>query len=85
MSMNSVSTSLIWRGSKSRAEALLVGIAADDPETFTAEIIEIDSDYELRIHVSGDTLKNVRSTVDDLLACLGAIESTLNAINDESV
>ena len=37
---------------------------------------------ELRILVVGDSLRNVRSTVDDLLACLGAIESTLNALNE---
>ena len=84
MSVESVSTSLVWVGSKSRAEELLAGIAADDPETFSAEIIDIDDVYELRIHVSGNSLKNVRSTVVDLLACLGAIESTLNTINDES-
>lgn len=83
MSMSKVSTTLVWSGSKSRAEALLAGISADDPHTFNAEIIEVNNIWELRILVVGKSLGNVRSTVDDLLACLGAIESTLNAINEE--
>jgi hypothetical protein len=38
--------------------------------------------WQLRINVVGESLGSVRATVDDLLACLGAIESTLNAINE---
>jgi len=83
MSMSKVSTTLVWSGSKSRAEALLAGISADDPHTFSADIREVDDRWELRIIVVGKSLGNVRSTVDDLLACLGAIESTLNAIKRE--
>ena len=37
-------------------------------------------DFQLKIVVSGENLATVRSTVDDLLACLGAIESTLNSL-----
>ena len=40
MSMSTVSTTLVWAGSQSRAEALLAGISADDPDTFSAEITE---------------------------------------------
>jgi hypothetical protein len=80
--MSSVSTILVWTGSQSRADALLAGISADDPGTFSAEVIENNGQWELKILVIGDSLRNVRSTVDDLLACLGAIESTLNAINE---
>lgn len=80
--MSSVSTTLVWTGSQSRADALLAGISADDPDTFSAEVIENNGQWELKILVIGDSLRNVRSTVDDLLACLGAIESTLNAINE---
>ena len=83
MSMSKVSTTLVWSGSKSRAEVLLAGISADDPHTFSAEITEVSNKWELRIIVVGNSLRNVRSTVDDLLACLGAIESTLNAIKRE--
>lgn len=82
MSVSNVSTSLVWAGTQSRAEALLAGISADDPDTFNTEIVEIEGVWELRIQVSGKTLKNVRATVDDLLACLAAIESTLNAIDE---
>jgi hypothetical protein len=73
---------VVWAGSQSRAEALLAAISADDPDTFSAEIIENNGLLELKIFVVGDSLRNVRSTVDDLLACLGAIESTLNALNE---
>ncbi len=82
MSMESVSTTLILNGSRSHIEALLAGISADDPDTFNAEIKEINEVWELKIKVVGESLGSVRSTVDDLLACLGAIESTLNAINE---
>lgn len=80
MSMESVSTTLIINGSRSHIEALLAGISADDPETFEAKIIENKNNYQLKILVSGENLATVRSTVDDLLACLGAIESTLNSL-----
>jgi len=82
MSMESVSTTLVLDGSRSHIEALLAGISADDPDTFSAEIKEIDGMWQLRINVVGESLGSVRATVDDLLACLGAIESTLNAINE---
>tara|TARA_B100000965_G_scaffold392926_1_gene403066 strand:- start:2565 stop:2807 length:243 start_codon:yes stop_codon:yes gene_type:complete len=80
MSMESVSTTLIINGSRSHIEALLAGISADDPDTFEAKIIENKNNYQLKILVSGENLATVRSTVDDLLACLGAIESTLNSL-----
>ena len=80
MSMKSVSTTLEMNGSRSHIEALLAGISADDPDTFDAEIIQSKDDFQLKIVVSGENLATVRSTVDDLLACLGAIESTLNSL-----
>jgi|TARA_B100001142_G_C14210143_1_gene607277 hypothetical protein len=79
--MERVSTTLVLNGSRSHIEALLAGISADDPDTFNAEIKENNEGWELKIKVEGESLGRVRSTVDDLLACLGAIESTLNAIN----
>ena len=82
MSMESVATTLVLNGSRSHIEALLAGISADDPDTFSAEIKEIEGTWQLRIKVVGESLGSVRSTVDDLLACLGALESTLNAINE---
>lgn len=80
MSMASVSTTLTINGSKSHVDALLVGISADDPDTFEAKIIENEDGFQLRILVVGENLSTVRNTVDDLLACLGAIESTLNSL-----
>ena len=80
MSMASVSTTLTINGSKSHVDALLAGISADDPDTFEAKIIENEDVFQLRILVVGENLSTVRNTVDDLLACLGAIESTLNSL-----
>lgn len=80
MSMKSVSTTLEMNGSRSHIEALLAGISADDPDTFDAKIIKNKEDFQLKIVVSGENLATVRSTVDDLLACLGAIESTLKSL-----
>ena len=80
MSMKSVSTTLEMTGSRSHIEALLAGISADDPDTFDAKIIKNKEDFQVKIVVSGENLATVRSTVDDLLACLGAIESTLNSL-----
>ena len=80
MSMESVSTTLEINGSRGHIEALLAGISADDPDTFDAKIIQNKEDFQLKIVVSGENLATVRSTVDDLLACLGAIEATLNTL-----
>ena len=79
--MSSVEADIIWVGPRERAEALLAAISPDDPESFEADIVEVGDGVELRISVSGDHLKTVRSTVDDLLACLAAAESSLD-IND---
>ena len=80
MSMESVSTTLTINGSKSHVDALFAGISADDPDTFEAKIIENEGGFQLRILVVGENLTTVRNTIDDLLACLGAIESTLNSL-----
>jgi hypothetical protein len=76
--MSSVETEIIWAGSRSRAEALMAAVSPDDPETFVAEIVEVGEGVELRIRVVGEELKTVRSTIDDLLACLAAAESSLD-------
>jgi hypothetical protein len=76
--MSSVETEIIWTGSRARAEALMAAVSPDDPETFVAEIVEVGERVELRIRVVGEELKTVRSTIDDLLACLAAAESSLD-------
>jgi len=60
----------------------LAGISADDPESFDAKIIDVGNGTELRITVVGTSLKTVRMTMDDLLACLSAADSGLDAIDD---
>ena len=79
--MGSGETEIGWTGTRARAEALMAAVSPDDPETFGAEIVEVDGGVELRIRVVGDELKTVRSTVDDLLACLAAAESSLDVID----
>ena len=79
--MGSVETEIVWTGTRARAEALMAAVSPDDPETFGAEIVVGDGGVELRIRVVGDELKTVRSTVDDLLACLAAAESSLDVID----
>jgi len=76
--MSSVETDIVWTGSRARAEALMAAVSPDDPETFEVEIVEVRGGVELRIRVVGEELKTVRSTVDDLLACLAAAESILD-------
>ena len=70
-----------WRGGVERARALLSAIEADDPEMFTAEIIELtDGRVELVVAVTADSIPSLQSTMDDLLACLAAAEASLDAI-----
>ena len=76
--MGRAETEIVWSGSLERASALLAAISPDDPDSFEAEIVEVGGGAELRIRVVGGQLKTVRSTVDDLLACLAAAESSLD-------
>ena len=70
-----------WIGGGDRAQALLSAIDADDPEMFTAEIIDLgDGRVELIVTVTADSIPTLQSTMDDLLACLAAAEASLDAI-----
>ena len=70
-----------WIGGAERARALLSAIEADDPEMFTAEIIELnDGRVELIVAVTADNIPSLQTTMDDLLACLAAAEASLDAI-----
>jgi len=75
--MGEVEAEIVWVGPRERAAALLTAVSPDDPDSFESEIVEVDGGVELRIRVVGNRLKTVRSTVDDLLACLAAAESSL--------
>ena len=76
--MGRAETEIVWSGSPEKARALLAAVSPDDPDSFEAEIIEVGENAELRIFVVGEQLKTVRSTVDDLLACLAAAETSLD-------
>ena len=70
-----------WIGGAERAQALLSAIEADDPDMFTAEIIELnDGRVELIVAVTADNIPSLQTTMDDLLACLAAAEASLDAI-----
>jgi len=70
-----------WIGDGDRAQALLSAIEADDPEMFTAEIVDLgDGRVELIVTVTTDSIPTLQSTMDDLLACLAAAEAGLDAI-----
>ncbi|MEC8927535.1 MAG: KEOPS complex subunit Pcc1 [Candidatus Thermoplasmatota archaeon] len=72
-----------WIGCGNRARALLSAIEADDPEMFTAEIIDLDDgQVELIVTVTTESIPTLQSTMDDLLACLAAAESSLDVIQD---
>ena len=71
-------TVVIWRGREDDAEALLKAITPDDGGTFTAEIHKEDDVASLQIVVEADSLRNMRATIDDILACLSAAESALH-------
>jgi len=81
--VSEVETEIVWTGELRRAEILLAAISPDDPDTFDASIVaNPDGTAELRIIVKGESLASVRATVDDLLACLGAAESSLDVLSD---
>ena len=76
--MGGIEAEIVWCGSEQRARSLLAAISPDDPDSFEAEISSEGDSAELRITVSGEKMGTVRSTVDDLLACLAAAESSLD-------
>ena len=78
-----IETEIVWTGDRDRAESLLSSIKPDDGGFFDAKILDGEGgNVILRIEINGDTLRSVRSTVDDLLACLSAAESSLNALEE---
>ena len=70
-----------WIGDRERAHALLSAIEADDPGMFTADIANlVDNRAVLTISVTAESITSLQSTMDDLLACLSAVEVSLDAI-----
>ena len=81
--MSEVETEIVWTGELRRAEILLAAISPDDPDTFDALIVvNSDGTADLRFTVKGARFASVCATVDHLLACLGAAESSLDVLSD---
>ena len=74
--MKSHEAVLSWTGKPNELEALKASIEIDDPDTF--DIIILDEVMEIRVH--SPSLRSLRSTVDDILACLAAAESALKQV-----
>jgi hypothetical protein len=78
--MGNAEAEIVWTGSRARAEALLAAVTPDDPDDFEASLSQGEGGVELRITVPSGSLRRTRSTVDDILACLAAAESGLDAV-----
>ena len=74
---------VVWTGSREVAENLLESIMPDDPESFESEIVESDDGVSLTILISSSELSELRATVDDILACLSAVEGSLEVLGEE--
>jgi hypothetical protein len=69
-----------WSGSKEDAQALLQAISPDDSESFTIDL-DIEDDFAtLTIIVSEQSVRTLRTTIDDILACLSAAESAISEV-----
>ncbi|HJM66740.1 MAG TPA: KEOPS complex subunit Pcc1 [Candidatus Thalassarchaeaceae archaeon] len=71
--MESHEAVLTWFGNSNQLEVLKSAIENDDSDSF--EIVIKDDRMEIR--VCSPSLRSLRSTVDDILACLAAAESAL--------
>ena len=72
------SARLELNGEHARLEALLSAIAPDDPDSFSGVIqSEPDGHALLIIEVQASSMRTLRATLDDLLACLAAAEAGL--------
>ncbi len=74
---------VVWTGSREVAENLLESIMPDDPESFESEIVESEDGVSLTILISSSELSELRATVDDILACLSAVEGSLEVLGEE--
>lgn len=81
--MESTEVEIIWNGPRSRAELLLAAIVPDDPESFSYEIIDLDESSRLIIRVISKNLNTIRSTIDDILVCLAAANTSLDVIEEK--
>ena len=73
---------VVWTGPREVAETLLESIRPDDPGFFESEILEAGEGVSLTIVASSSDLSELRATIDDILACLSAVEGSLEALGD---
>ena len=72
---------LTWTGEQKEVEILANTLKVDDPESFILESVLLEDDKaELRVIVVSKSPSSLRSTVDDILTCLMAANSTLSTI-----
>ena len=81
--MENATARIVWTGSRDVAENLLESIMPDDPESFESEIVESGDRVSLTILISSSELSELRATVDDILACLSAVEGSLEVLGEE--
>ena len=74
---------VVWTGSRGVAENLLESIMPDDPDSFESEIVESEDGVSLTILVSSSELSELRPTLNDILACLSAVEGSLEVLGEE--
>ncbi len=73
---------VVWTGPREVAETLLESIRPDDPGFFESEIVEAGEGGSLTIVASSSDLSELRATIDDILACLSAVEGSLEALGE---
>ena len=72
---------LSWKGEQEEVKILANTLKVDDPESFILESIILDDETaELKVTVISKSPSSLRSTVDDILTCLMAANSTLSSI-----
>lgn len=77
---------LSWTGEPEEVEILVNTLKVDDPESFIIESISLDAENaELKVTVVSKSPSSLRSTVDDILTCLMAANSTLSTIEFNEV
>jgi hypothetical protein len=81
-SMEDAVARVVWTGSRELAEILLESIQPDDPESFEAEIVDAGDEVSLSIVASSSELSELRATIDDILACLSAVEGSMGALGE---
>ena len=69
-----------WKGNEVDANALLQSIIPDDSDLFIANIEHDGTNHILMIRIEADSLRQLRATADDVLACLAAAEAVINHI-----